>query len=855
MVSPDKSQEVLKDLSAGRDISIGDVSVEMKSYIGPQEIIVSGVGESPPNFEATWVNREAVQVELRNRLTRDPVTEIVAVGGFGKSWLAAWAYAELATDFDKRLWVNFRRELWQAYGFDRFARWILQEIGFPQKDPAAKEDLLLRELTYRLNDQNRPVKTLVVMDNVESLRQSTDWPWFEQFLQTWARQGQCSRLLVTTRPASITSMSFELSGLSLTEGTAFLQREGLTGDCIAELVELADGHPLLLNLAAAWVRQTPGAKVDDSAVTFFSQLFEPYRRDATSLAEAKVELIFEQVFEALPEPWKDMLLRVSVYRLPFDLAMAQAMEETVTLEDLQGLVAQALLVKEDQRFTLHALIAELVQDWVSDTVKKEAHEQAIAYYQAHYRSWDGAIASCQEELEAFYHAVELGQYGWAYKVLDRCADLLQRAGYWRDLVPICQMLTQHWQPESEKETQDLGWVWNQLAGLHLNLGDYQLAVEIYQRAKVLFTSIAYRDGEAAVLGNLGNAYRSLGQYQQAIKFHQQHHDIARETGNRGSEAASLSNLGAVYQFLGQYQRAIEFLQQSLVIAREIGARGSEAASLCNLGVAYRSLRQYQQAIEFLQQSLVIAREIGDRCGEAKSLGNLGNAYQSLGQYQQAIEFFQQSLVIAREIGDRDSEAASIGNLGSAYQSLGQYQRAIEFHQQQHDIAREIDDRGGKAKSLSNLGVAYQFLGQYQQAIKFYQQALKIKREIGDRGSEASSHWSLANAYQQRGRLKLAMEHRRQAYRAWHDMQLPLAAAPFPNWTKNIIQNLSDDWAEQQIANEKRMEWLFLPLGYFLFILRTAFSPLIWLQKRLKVHPLMFWFALGVALVLLVAWLR
>ena len=63
------------------------------------------------------------------------------MGGFGKSWLAAWAYAELGRDFDKRLWVNFRRDLWQDYGFDRFARWVLQEIGFPQKDPTAKEDL------------------------------------------------------------------------------------------------------------------------------------------------------------------------------------------------------------------------------------------------------------------------------------------------------------------------------------------------------------------------------------------------------------------------------------------------------------------------------------------------------------------------------------------------------------------------------------------------------------------------------------------------------------------------------------------------------------------------------------------
>ncbi|PZO35465.1 MAG: hypothetical protein DCF17_18625 [Shackletoniella antarctica] len=488
MVTPDQSQDVLKNLKAGRDISMGDVSVEMNSFPGPQEIIVAGVGEPPPNFAATWVCREAVQNELRHRIARDLVTEIVAVGGFGKSWLAAWAYAELATDFDKRLWVNFRRELWQAYGFDRFARWVLQEIGFPQKDPNAKEDLLLRELTYRLNDQNRPVKTLVVMDNVESLRQTNDWPWFEQFLQAWATQGQGSRILVTTRPDGVTVAPLKLGGLSLAEGTAFLQQEGLAGDRFAELIELADGHPLLLNLAAAWVRQTTGTTVNEQAIDFFRHLFEPYRGDAASLAEAKVELIFEQVFEALSATWQDLLLRVSVYRLPFDLAMAQAMEETVTAEDLQGLVARALLVAEEERFTLHALIAELVQERVSDVVRKEAHEQAIAYYQAHYQPWDGTIASCEENLEAFHHACELGQYAQANGILNRCVGLLDRAGYWRNLLPLYQTLTQHWQPVNDEETRNLGWAWTQLAGLYNNLGDSRLAIDTYQRAKALFAS-------------------------------------------------------------------------------------------------------------------------------------------------------------------------------------------------------------------------------------------------------------------------------------------------------------------------------------------------------------------------------
>ena len=87
------------------------------------------------------------------------------------------------------------------------------------------------------------------------------------------------------------------------------------------------------------------------------------------------------------------------------------------------------------------------------------------------------------------------------------------------------------------------------------------------------------------------------------------------------------------------------------------------------------------------------------------------------------------------------------------------------------------------------------------------------------------------------------------------MNLPLAAAPFPAWTKSLIQSMGDTWAEQMIANDKAMAWLMLPLGYLLFALRTLLSPLTHLQKKLKIKPLRFWFCVGITIVFLIAWLK
>ena len=294
------------------------------------------------------------------------------------------------------------------------------------------------------------------------------------------------------------------------------------------------------------------------------------------------------------------------------------------------------------------------------------------------------------------------------------------------------------------------------------LGQYDNAIEFYEQSLEISREMGNRQGESASLRNLGNTYNSLGQYDNVIEFYEQSLEISREIGDRQGEAISLGNLGNAYNFLGQYHKAIEFYKQYLEIIREIGNRKIEASSLDCLGNVYTSLGQHDRAIDFIAQSLEISCEIGDRQGEAASLRHLGLPYNSLGQYHRAIDFLEQSLEIEREIGNHQGEAASLCNLGNVYDSLGQYDRAIEFYKQYLEISREIGDRQGEAASLSNLGLAYNSLGQYHRAIDFIAQSLEISREIGDRRQEAISLGNLGLAYNSLGKYHKAIEFHQQS---------------------------------------------------------------------------------------------
>jgi tetratricopeptide (TPR) repeat protein len=206
---------------------------------------------------------------------------------------------------------------------------------------------------------------------------------------------------------------------------------------------------------------------------------------------------------------------------------------------------------------------------------------------------------------------------------------------------------------------------------------------------------------------------------------------ARRLQHRNGEGAVLGNLGVSYADLGETRRAIQYFEEALLINRETGDRRGEGSALGSLGLAYTQLGEVHLAIPFFEQRLAIAREVNDRRGEGNALCSLGIAYFVLGHARQAIEFFKQQLVIVREMGDLRSEGTALGNLGIAYAKLGEIRRAIQFFEQILVIHQGIGDHRGQANTLWNMSLALDQLGERAQAIQHAEQALTIFEQIED----------------------------------------------------------------------------------------------------------------------------
>lgn len=202
-------------------------------------------------------------------------------------------------------------------------------------------------------------------------------------------------------------------------------------------------------------------------------------------------------------------------------------------------------------------------------------------------------------------------------------------------------------------------------------------------------SFTYRKGEGATLQNIGVIYNELGQYEQALDFYQKALVIRKEIGDKTGEGNTLNNIGLVYNQMGQNDKALEILNQALTVKREVSDRIGEAIILNNIGMLHHELGQWSLALECLNKALTIFREFGDLANEGNTLDSIGTVYKKLGRYSEALELYQQGLALLRKVGNRTGERITLSNIGSVLQEQNQSELAIVFYKQAVNVTEAI----------------------------------------------------------------------------------------------------------------------------------------------------------------------
>ncbi|MEH2130851.1 MAG: tetratricopeptide repeat protein, partial [Nostoc sp.] len=540
-----------------------------------------------------WQGRTAELDQMQQWLHSGNVRLIgvTATGGYGKSALVAKLCETVAASFSQTIWATFS----DAYPFAVWGRWLLDKLEKPA--PEKPEDLLIA-----VCDCLQTERYLLVFDNLETLLHN-DGQWrdqaYDQFLWRWFGSSSESKILVTSReqptlPNNTLNQSqwLKLDGLSTDAGVALLQALEIQGSDsnLADFVNSADGHPLLLKLVAGLLKAEEGEEANISVLK--QDIFEilGLHRDDP---EASIAKILDASLQRLEPRLQTLLQYLSVYRLTFDCSAAMAMsgfinEEQVESQDLENLspnlspqrrealnsppslqgkgggglgfassspdevksqveiqlrqlAKRSLLQEKKQQGVWKFYFQPLIQSYLQNSSSPEAHQCAIAYYEQRRKpellSTD-KLDDVAEYLEVFHHHCELGEYVQAFSsVYDRennhddCDEFLKKNYYYPARLTLYKRLDQEWQqPENPDE-----------------LKRYSDLLKVY----------------GDVLQFLDRRDEALQRYETALSFY-------RDIGDRLGEANTLQAIGDVLQFLKRSDEALQRYETALSFYRDIG---------------------------------------------------------------------------------------------------------------------------------------------------------------------------------------------------------------------------------------------------------------------------------------------
>ena len=231
-----------------------------------------------------------------------------------------------------------------------------------------------------------------------------------------------------------------------------------------------------------------------------------------------------------------------------------------------------------------------------------------------------------------------------------------------------------------------------------------------------------------------------GNYNSAINYYQKAIRIFEELDNTNGMASCYNNIGMVHWKQDNYDRAIEYYKKALVINEKKDRKIGMAACYNNIAIIYKSLRKYELAINHYQKSLAICEELGHQKGIAVCFNNIGKLYEEQKKYSSALNYYQKALNLRRQIGDKNGIASTLGSLAGLNITLAElsdnneekyekYVKAFNYATEDLKIAKEIGALFLEMEAYNLISESLTGLRKFEESLNYYKLHIELKDSL------------------------------------------------------------------------------------------------------------------------------
>ena len=659
-----------------------------------------------PAERDAFIGRDEALDQLAQRFVGGArLVSLLGIGGTGKTRLALRFGWQWLGDYPGGVWFC---DLSAARGLDGIYYAVAQGLELPlgRADPVAQIGAALAGRGA----------CLVILDNFEQVAQHA-----ESSVGRWLQQAAQARFIVTSREllGIVGEHTLAIAPLPAAEAAAlFVRRASDAGrefaasveeqTAVGLLVELLDGLPLAIELAAARVRvMQPRALLARMSERF--KLLTSSGGGRTG-RHSTLRGALDWSWDLLSPRDKSALAQLSVFEGGFTLADAEA------VLDLSVCGADPWVLDAVQSLLEKSMVRSLGEDRFDllRSVQEYASEHLGAAHQ-----FDGSGAALRLRTEARH---------WHYfATFDERAATADGCAAADNLIAACRRAGSAGDAAAAAGALEGAW-----AVLRLT-GPFRVALDLGERLRLL---PEVGDAQRMTIDRIvGNALETLGDVDLARQRFDSALAAARLTGSRKSEALALCALGEHLYKRGHPDASREHLLQSHRIAAELGLSGVACSALNALGTLDMRQGRIADAKLRYEAALALARASGDLRTEGGVRGNLAMVACASAAYDDARRQFEQALLLANQVRDRQWEGNTRCNLGLLQHEQGRSGEARLQFQLALAIARELGHARLEATVLCNIGISLEARDELADACGHYEAAVAVAHRLQDPRAE------------------------------------------------------------------------------------------------------------------------
>jgi tetratricopeptide (TPR) repeat protein len=610
-----------------------DALFELQSYQASESATIWNV---PHLRNLYFTGREAILARLHDAFKAGKTIQAInGMGGMGKTQLAVEYAYQYKSEYSTILWT--RADSLQSFITDFVAH--ARALDLPEKGEGDQQ--------RAVNAVKRWLQTharwLLILDNVDDLA----------LIYDYLSSGN-GHILITTRSSATGPhiKGTELDKMSRDEGILFLLRRSkhiaednifepinaLERDAVEALYELADGLPLALDQAAAYVEENHCTFSD------YHRLYQSHRaallkrrgifggKEYPHPVATTWSLSFAQVEQADPVAVdvlrfcaflhpdtipEEMLVNGAIGQDPDLYSIA---DDPIRLDAAIGTLRRYSLVRrnsETKMLTIHRLLQAVLRDAMTKESKQDWAERTVRFVS---QAFPGEESSTWQQCERYLpHALT-------------CVELIEQ-----------------WEMQSSEAAQLLS-----KTGYHLyERGQYIEAMSLCQHALAIREQLLGQDHPdvATSLNDLAVLCIALHQYEQVEPLCLRALAIQERALGPGHPdvAVTLNDLAMIYYLEGRYDQ-IEplYLRALTIFERGLGPlHTNTATALNNLAKLYVAQEKYVEAESLMRRALNIREQIygHNHPDVANSLHTLALLFVACGKLAEAESFFQNAIVI------------------------------------------------------------------------------------------------------------------------------------------------------------------------------------------------------------------